>query len=311
VKNCSILAKFVTLLMLTILFPASCLASGKAVSAFLSSDIPRYREAHRHFIRTMVAYGYQASDITTYTSTADQASWASSARKIVSSKPDIVVAYGAPAVSTMLQEGDELPIVAADVVLPDGPTPRNLCGISARVPMITLLRTLQGMVRLQKVSVLFNSREAGSLRQYADICRASKQLGITMIEHNATSPASLEATITEAVSGADALIVTESSLICKQFERIAKRAKMSGIPVASPLPDSAKNGALVSLEISPEEQGRIAALTAIRLLDGVLPEKLGIKSPRKVDLVINMQVAKELDIKVPIHILTIATRILK
>ena len=297
--------------MLLFLLPVSGQAAGKGVFTFLSSDLPRYREAHRHFLRTMVTYGYQASEITTYISTPDPASWASSASKIVSSKPEIVVAFGAPALSTMLQEGEEFSLVGSDVVLPDGAIAHNLCGISSKVPMITLLKTMQGMLRLNKVAVLFNSREAGSLRQYADISGALKHLGISMVELNATTPAALEKAIAEATNSSNAIIVTESSMIGRQFEKIVRRAKMAGIPVASPMPEAAAQGALVSLEISPEEQGRIAAFTVIRLLDGVLPEKLGMKSPRKIELIINLKVARELNIKVPIHTLTIATRVIK
>jgi len=300
------------LLLLTALLPSAGLASGNGVAAFLSSDLPRYREAHRYFIKTMVVYGYSPSDITTYTSTPDNSSWATSARKIVSSRPDVVVAFGAPAVATMLQEGDDIPVVASDAVFPEGPQPPNLCGISSKVPMITLLRTLQGMLKLRKVAVLFNSREAGSLRQYADISRAAKQLGIVMVEANAISAATLESAILEALgSRPDAVIVTESSIISRNFEKIARRARVAGIPVASPMPESAKMGGLVSLEVSPEEQGQIAAHTVIRLLDGVKPESLGIRSPRKVELIINLKVAKELDIKVPIHSLAMATRVIK
>lgn len=287
-------------------------ASGKNVAAFLSSDLPRYREAHRYFLKTMYSLGYSASDITTYTSTPDNSSWVASARRIVSSKPDVVVAYGAAAVATMLQEGDDTKLVASDAILPDGPQPSNLCGISARVPMITLIRALQGMIKLQKVAVILNSREPGSLRQYYDLCKSAKQLGILMVEINAINQASLEAATTEAInSNSDAIILTESTIVSRQLEKIVRRAKMTGIPVASSMPDSAKMGALVSLEISPEEQGQSAAYAVIRLLDGVRPDTLGIKTPRKVDLVINLKVAKDLDITVPMHSLAMATRLIK
>ena len=274
---------------------SSAIASGKTVAAFLSSDIPRYREAHRFFLKTMAEYGYPASSISTYTSVPDNSSWAASARKIVSSSPDIVVAFGAPAVETMLQEGDDIPLVASDTVFPDGAPAANLCGISSRVPMITIIRTLQGMIKLRKVAVLFNSREAGSLRQNADIIKASRQLGITSVSFNAMNQSKLDAAVSEALqANADVIVITESGLVSRHLDRIARRARSAGRPVASPVPDAAKMGALISIEVSPEEQGKSAALMAVRLLDGVKPENLGVRAPRKVDLIINLKVAREI-----------------
>jgi len=81
--------------------------------------------------------------------------------------------------------------------------------------------------------------------------------------------------------------------------------------VAATIPDSAEKGALVSLEISPQEQGHLAAEIAVRLLEGATPDHLSLLTPRHVDLVINMRIAREMGFILPFPVLGSATRIIR
>lgn len=300
------------LLLLLLPLPASTPASGRVIGALLSSDQPRYREAHRHMLKLLSARGYtSSSEIILQTPNPDPQSWSNSVRKLVAYRADLIVAYGAPAVATALKEGDGVPVVAADAVMPDGAPPSGVCGISSRVPMVTLARVVQEIKHGQRLGVLYNSREIGSLRQLEDLRRAARQLNLTLVEGNAASGAGVDHALAGMLDRVDAVIVTESSVVSRQFDRIVSRARAARIPVASTMPDAAERGALVSLEINSAEQGEVAGQMAIRLLEGARPEQLGVVSPRKVELVVNLKVAKGLDIAVPFQVLGMATRVLK
>ncbi|MGB4598469.1 MAG: ABC transporter substrate-binding protein [Trichlorobacter sp.] len=298
--------------LLLLLLPASTPASGRVIGALLSSDQPRYREAHRQMLKVLSGRGYTAtSEIIVQTPNPDHQSWANAMRKLTAYRADLIVAYGASAVATALKEGDGAPVVACDAVLPEGAPASTLCGITARVPMITLLRVLQEIKPAQQIGVLYNSREVGSLRQLEELRRAARKLPITLIEANTGTPGAVEAAANSLIGQAGGLIVTESSVVCRQFEQIAARARKAGVPMATPLPDGAERGALVSLEISPAEQGEVAGQMAIRLLEGARPEQLGIASPRKIELVLNLKVARDIEVVIPFQVLGMATRILK
>jgi putative ABC transport system substrate-binding protein len=77
------------------------------------------------------------------------------------------------------------------------------------------------------------------------------------------------------------------------------------------MPDAAEKGALVSLEISPQEQGHLAAEIVVRILEGATPEHLSLLTPRRIELIVNMRSARELGINLPFAVLGNATRVLK
>jgi len=300
------------LLMLLVLLPSSTPASSKVIGALLSSDLPRYREAHRQVLKTLAAHGFSSStEVIVQTPNPDPQSWGNAMRKLTAYGADLVVAYGASAVATALKEGDGLPVVAADAVLGEGTPDSELCGITARVPMVTLLRVLQEIRPQQRVGVLYNSREVGSVRQLEELRRAARQMNITLLEGNAGTSGAVESATTAVLAKADSLIITDSSVVCRQFDRIVARCRTARMAVATTLPDGAERGALLSLEVSPTEQGEVAGHMAVRLLEGARPAQLGIKQPRKIELVLNLKVAHDIQLAVPFQVLGTATRVLK
>jgi putative ABC transport system substrate-binding protein len=177
--------------------------------------------------------------------------------------------------------------------------------------MITLLKTLQEIRPYQRIGILYTKREAGSQRQADDIKKIALQFGVTVVEGNFNSTAALEAGINTFIEKVDVVIATESSIVCRNFDRIINRAKTQNKPVAATMPDAAEKGALVSLEISPQEQGHLAAEIAVRILEGASQEHMSLLTPRRVELIVNMRTAREMGINLPFTVLGNATRVIR
>jgi len=286
-------------------------AHATVIAAIMSSDQPRYRDAHQAFVKAMAMRGYSlpGTEIILQTSNPDQLSWSSTIRKFNAQRPDLIVAYGAPAALTAFQEVEGIPVVSADVFAAEQ-TQKGMCGASSRVPMVTLLKTLQGIRTYRSIGVLYMPREAGSQRQLDDIKRYSGQLGMTVLEGSVTSAATLESALNTLLDKAEVLVVAEGGLISSQFVRIVNKARVRNIPVVSTMPDAAEKGAFVSLEINPQEQGGLAAEIASRILEGAKTEHLSMISPQRIDLVINIRVAREMAIEIPVTVLKTATRLI-
>jgi putative ABC transport system substrate-binding protein len=287
-------------------------AAGTVIAAMMSSDQPRYREAHRAFVKSLAARGYAptTTEIILQTPNPDPLSWSNTIRKFNAYKPSLILAYGAPAAITAMKESDGIPVVSADFYSA-APPPKGMCGVSSRVPMITLLKTLQEIKPFRRVGILYSSRESGSQRQADDIKKTAIQLGATVSEGNFTSNAALEGGLSAFIDKVDVIITTESSIVCRNFDRIIERAKAHNKPVASTMPEAAERGALVSLEISPQEQGHLAAEIVVRILEGATPDNLSLLTPRHVELVVNMRTAREIGINPPFSVLGNATRVIK
>ena len=310
---------FVVLFALASVGPS--LAAGKLVAAVLTSDLPRYREAHRSFVKTLAQKGFDQSstDIILQTPNPDPISWANAIRKFEAIGADIIITYGAPATLVAKQEVYSTPIVFVDVYGPletgvtkiSAMTGSNLCGVSSKVPMTTLIKTAHEFKPIRRMGVIYSSREAGSVVQLQEIKRIGGQQGFSVIEANVTSPAGLNSALNAMLSRIDFLYVSESSTCSFMFDKIIARANAARVPVLSQMPDAAEKGALVSLEVSPVEQGQLAGEYAAKVLKGVKPGQLPIITPKKIDLVINLRSVKALGLLTPFQGLTAATKILK
>lgn len=297
-------------------------AAGKLVAALLTCDLPRYREAHRAFMKALVQKGYDQSNVEVITQTPnpDPISWANSIRKFNAIGADIIISYGDSATIAAMKEANDIPIVFADVYAPVengiarsmNSTGRNIAGITSKVPLVTLLRTAGAVKSIRSLGVIYSSREEGSLAQLREARRVAAQLGVGLVEVNVASSAGLDsALITLFSARADCIYVTESTAAGRGFEKIVHRASEMRTPVISQMPGAAHKGALVSLEADPVEQGQVAADYAARILAGKKPSQLPVATPKRVDLIVNLKMAKSLDLHVPFPVLSAATRVVK
>jgi putative ABC transport system substrate-binding protein len=287
-------------------------ASAVAIAAVMSSDQPRYREAHRAFVKALAAHGYQApgTEIVLHAPSPAPLSWNTELRKLTGTKPDLIITYGAPASLAAARDSSGVSVVSVDVFAPEQPI-KGICGVSSRVSMVTLLKNLKDIKPFQRLGVLTSPRDAGAQHQLDDIRKHATRLGITVLEGNVTSSASLDTELTRLVDKCEAIVVTEGEILSQQFERIIARTTAKRIPVAATMPDAAEKGAIVSLEINPQEQGYLAAEMAVRVLEGAQTQFLPLVRPQRTDLVVNMRRAREIGIDVPFSVQHSATRLIK
>jgi putative tryptophan/tyrosine transport system substrate-binding protein len=307
----------------TAVFPAAeSRAAGKLVAALLSCDIPRYREAHKAFVKALVLKGYDQSNVEVLTQTPnpDPISWANSIRKFNAIGADLIVTYGTPAAMTALREAGDIPVVFADVYGPVetglarslASTGHNMTGVSSKVPLVTLIKTAQDLKPVRVLGVVYNPKEEGSMLQLKELRKIASQLGISLVEVNLASISGLDAALaTLFTARVESIYVTECTAGSRGFEKIVHRAGELKISVISQMPGAAQKGALVSLEADPAEQGQVAADLAARILTGKKAGSLAVATPKKVELVVNLKAARTLDLHVPFPVLSAATRVLK
>jgi len=95
------------------------------------------------------------------------------------------------------------------------------------------------------------------------------------------------------------------------LDDIVKIARKQKIPTATLLGGGEERGIILSLYADPEEQGKEAANILASIIKGETPASIPIRSPKKIQLVINLKEATALDIKVPFDILSSATSVIK
>jgi putative ABC transport system substrate-binding protein len=308
--------KFI-LVLLFMMITATCVpgafAAEKTIGVIFSGDLPRYQEAHRAFMTTLAREGYDTSKVTVYVQTPnpDQMSWTNSVRKFIGVEADIIVTYGAAATLTAVRETSKIPVIFADVYDPVacGSKTKNSTGISSKVPMVTLLRTMKSIKPFTKLAVVYNPDEKGSVVQLDEVIRNAPALGFQTVEVKVKSTSQARPGVQRA--GADCVYISCSAAVDKDASGIIEACNRKKIPAMAEVSGMAEKGALLALAPSPSEQGEMAAGIVARILKGTPVSSIGIESARKIDMVLNLKAANSLSLKVPFEVLNAATKVIK
>jgi putative ABC transport system substrate-binding protein len=303
------------------LCPPSSDAEEQFVAVILTGDLPRYREAHEAFVNLLHSGGMNEEKIRIYVQTPnpDPMSWANSVRKAVAVGADLIVTYGAPATLAAQKESRDVDVLFADVYdpvalgivktlsNPDG----NMTGVSGKTPLITLIKAFTEVKPVKAMGVLYSSNDQSSSHQVKELTHLAAQYGFSLIERDINSRKNLPDAL-ETLSGkVDSLFVAESAVLNLDLRKIADYSTKTNLPIISQIPGFSDLGALMTLEIDPAEQGRLVGVYAMQILSGQKPHTLPVRTPKKVDLVINLQTAKKMNLTIPFQVLSMATKVIK
>lgn len=291
-----------------------CLAE-KTVGVVFSGDLPRYQEAHKAFVATLARAGFDQGKVSIYVQTPnpDPMSWTNSVRKFVGVDADVIVAYGAPAALAALRETSTIPVVFSFVYDPQacGTKKKNSTGVSSKVPMVTLLKTLKSITPFSRLAAIYNPDEKDSVAQLDEISKNAAALGFQTVEVAGRSTGEIKGKLAKAVSSSDCVYISCSAVVNKEAAAILGAANKKGVPSVTQVSGMAEKGALLTLSPSASEQGELAAVQVARILKGEQPSEIAVENARKVDLVLNLKAANALGLKVPFDVLNAATKVIK
>src|SRR5262249_52351558 len=110
---------------------------------------------------------------------------------------------------------------------------------------------------------------------------------------------------------ANALIVSPNPVLTRYRRRIAELAIKNRMPSMCGTHQYVDAGCLLSYEADDAESYKRAATYVDKILKGAEPSDLPVEQPTKFEFVINLKTARELDLKIPPHILTWADEVIK
>ncbi|OHB27294.1 MAG: hypothetical protein A2X84_09470 [Desulfuromonadaceae bacterium GWC2_58_13] len=291
------------------------------VAVIITGDIERYRLAHEAFVQKLRDSGMSEERLNIYVQSPnpDTMSWNNSIRKAVGIGADVIVTYGAPATLSAKKEARGIPVLFADVYDPVrlglirdiGVPMKNIAGVSGKTPLETLLKTFHEICPARTMGVLFSSNDEGSVLQLRKLAELSQKIGLATLPKDISSPNEVVTALKSMTGAIDSLFVTDSAVLNMRIKDIMNFSATQNLPVVSQIPTLCDQGALVTLESDPVEQGEVAAGLLISLLAGTPTATMELHTPRKVSLVINLLVARKLNLKVPFQALSVATRVVR
>ena len=191
----------------------------------------------------------------------------------------------------------------------------NLTGVSTLSLELTAKR-LEMLARLvpkaQRVAIVFNPDDKFSQDIVKQSYQAADKLGLNLLEVRGRDAAEIQT----ALKGlrhdqADAVFALSDVLVNNQVATLSAIARERKLPYIVHMRSLTEKGALASYGINTYEIGRQAARLADKVLNGTRPAEIPIETPRKLELVINLRVAKEIGLVVPNQLLREADVILR
>ncbi|MFZ0065623.1 MAG: ABC transporter substrate binding protein [Pseudolabrys sp.] len=139
------------------------------------------------------------------------------------------------------------------------------------------------------------------------ISAAADQLGLKLQPFEAHSPDEMEPAV-DAMVKADmqAMMLAQGGTGYQARHILPKLALARGLPMCSYSKETFEDGALLSYAPDQVEMCRRSAIYADKILKGAKPSELPVEQPTKLELLINLNTAKALGLKVPPHIQQIA-----
>ena len=245
------------------------------------------------------------------------------AAELVKLKPDVIVAAGNDATDAVKEATTTIPIVFihGDPVW-DGTVKslarsgNNLTGLSevsfelAR-KRLELLR--DAFPRISRVAVLMDADAAVHQRQFDDMQNARRGLGVHLLALKLQPPRlDFEAVFQAAISQrANALLTLPNPFVASHRWRVFEFAAKNQLPAIYPSSAYTDTGGLMSYGVHRAESLRRAAYYVDKILKGAKPADLPVEQPTKFELVINLNTAKALDLKIPPDVLMWADRVIK
>ncbi|MFI0846323.1 ABC transporter substrate-binding protein [Mesorhizobium sp. IMUNJ 23232] len=248
-------------------------------------------------------------------------------------KPDLVYTWGTPVTLGIAGRYDapdkakfitDIPIVFALVASPiaaglvaDRMVPnRNLTGAVHVVPTETQLRAMQSYRPITKLGVLYTATEQNSVSIVKELQGLQQTMNFGLIERQFRAGADgrpvadgIEELVAEIKQeGANWLYLLPDTFLGTQYDRVTPAAMAQSLPTFGAAELAIRQGgALVALISRYYSVGQLAASKAVKILKKETPVgEIPIETLKRFSLIINMPVAKKLDLYPPIDMLNYA-----
>jgi putative ABC transport system substrate-binding protein len=298
-------------LLASMCFSPSTFAAEKTVGVIMTGNISYYKDIHKAFIEGLNQEGLFAQgkvDVVVQTPAPETMAWTNAARKLVAIGSSVIVSYGAPATLSVMSETSDIPIVFAGVYDPQalGISGKNVTGISAKVPVTSLIKNLKSISNFKTLGVIINDSEKDSVLQANEVKQLEGSFGFSSRSFNVK-----RAEDASKIAGVDALYLTTgcTGMHCvTNIVGVARKGKMaSGATIGG----GEASGVILTIAANPQEQGKEAAERVAKLIKGASAASLPVDQPKKVDMIINLKEATEMGLKVPFDLVTSATKVIK
>ncbi len=271
---------------------------------------PALDAVQQGFIDGLAEAGYRDEDTITLdlqNAQADQATLTAIANQFAQDGKDLVLAIATPSGQAVAQVIADTPIlfgavtdpVAADLVEDWDAPGGNITGASDLNPVADQLELLLEIdPDVETVGIVYSSGEINAEVQVEAAEEAAAELGLTI----ETSTVANSSEVQQAAQSlnVDAFYVPTDNNVVAGIEALIQVAEQQEIPVVASDEGSVERGAVASLTVNYELQGRDLALMAVDILENDAdPATMPVRLQEAFDLTINPDAAERMGVDIP------------
>jgi putative tryptophan/tyrosine transport system substrate-binding protein len=230
------------------------------------------------------------------------------AQNFVSKKKDLILAIATPTAQASFNATKSIPILITAVTDPvqaglvktlDKPE-TNVTGTSDNVPIDTQFELLKKLVpNGKKVGILYNTSEANSEIQVNSAKKAAPSFGLEILATGVTNVNEVPQALDTLLGKIDVLYVPTDNMVASAMPIISSQAFKKNIPIIGSERGQVEAGALATTGIDYYKLGFQTGLVAVEVLNGKAPKDIPVTTLKDMQLVINTDAAKKLNITIP------------
>lgn len=287
-------------------------------------DHPALDETARGIIDALAAAGFVNNETATVGVESAQANPALASQisnKFANQSPDVVICIGTVSSQSMVKYASKglVKMVFSSITDPIGAglvkdlneTGGNVSGVSNFVslePQLELMKKIQP--QLKKLGIIYNAGEMNSVSIIEKLNAIGGQFDLEIIPQAVVKTSDVPQAATKLASTVDAVFISNDNTALSCLPSIVRACNMANIPVYVSDTDAVPLGALAALGPNQYAIGRQTGKMAARILNGESIAALPVEFPTEMELVINADAAKLLEIPIPRDVIASATKVI-
>ncbi|WP_027309398.1 ABC transporter substrate-binding protein [Caloramator sp. ALD01] len=282
---------------------------------------PALDDARKGFIEALKSKGYEDGKnikIDYQNAQGDIATTQSIAKNFVAQNKDLILAIATPSAQSALNATKDIPIIITAVTDPVKSglaksmqnSGNNVTGTSDAVPISNQFELLKKLIpNAKKVGILYNTSESNSELQINEAKNIAPNFNLEIVPVGITSVNEATTALNTLLEKVDVLYTPTDNLVASSMPIIVEKCMSKNIPVIGSEKSHVSAGAIATVGIDYFKLGFQTGLIAVEVIEGKKPSDIPLSTLNEMQLVLNTDSIKKLNIKVPDDILSKAEKI--
>lgn len=282
---------------------------------------PALDAARKGFIEALKSRGYEDGNnlkIDYQNAQGDMPTTQSIAQNFVSQKEDLIFAVSTPSAQAAFNATKDIPIIITAVTDPVNAglaktlenSGTNVTGTSDAVPIEKQFELLKKLIpNAKKVGILYNTSESNSEVQVKNAKEAASSFGLEIVTAGLTNVNEVQQSLDSIINKIDVLYIPTDNVVVSSMPVISNACFKKKLPIIAAEKGAVTQGALATIGIDYSKLGFQTGLMAADIIEGKKTSELPISTSKDMELTINEDAVKKLDIAVPDDILGKAEKV--